>query len=159
MNSINIKLDNIDKKIIEELQKNPSIPLSILSKKVKLSSTPCWNRIKKLEENKIIKKEFILDNKKINLPITVFLSISIQNHTEEWLKNFEKIVNKYDEIIEVHRLTGSNSDYQITILSRSIEEYDKFQQLLIKEIQCTNMSSHISLKTIKKNYKYQLNYI
>ena len=83
MNSINIKLDNIDKKIIEELQKNPSIPLSILSKKVKLSSTPCWNRIKKLEENKIIKKEFILDNKKINLPITVFLSISIQNHTEE----------------------------------------------------------------------------
>ena len=59
----------------------------------------------------------------------------------------------------MHRLTGSNSDYQITILSRSIEEYDKFQQLLIKEIQCTNMSSHISLKTIKKNYKYQLNYI
>ena len=159
MNSINIKLDNIDKKIIEELQKNPSIPLSILSKKVKLSSTPCWNRIKKLEENKIIKKEYILDNKKINLPITVFLSISIQNHTEEWLKNFEKIVYLHDEIIEVHRLTGSNSDYQITILSRSIEEYDKFQQLLIKEIQCTNMSSHISLKTIKKNYKYQLNYI
>ena len=153
-------MDNIDKKILEELQKNSSIPLSELSKKVGLSNTPCWNRIKKLEEEKIIKsKSIIIDNKKINLPITVFLSISIQNHTEQWLKNFEKIVNKYDQIIEVHRLTGSNSDYQITILSPSVEEYDKFQQLLIKEIECTNMSSHISLQTIKKNNKYPLNFI
>ena len=153
-------MDFIDKKILEELQKNSSQPLSELSKKVGLSNTPCWNRIKKLEEEKIIKsKSIIIDNKKINLPITVFLSISIQNHTESWLKNFEKIVNKYDQIIEVHRLTGSNSDYQITILSPSIEEYDNFQQTLIKEIECTNMTSHISLQTIKKNYKYPLNFI
>ncbi|MDC0217327.1 Lrp/AsnC family transcriptional regulator [Pelagibacteraceae bacterium] len=153
-------MDIIDKKILEELQKNSSQPLSELSKKVGLSNTPCWNRIKKLEEEKIIKsKSIIIDNKKINLPITVFLSISIQNHTERWLKNFEKVVNKYDQIIEVHRLTGSNSDYQITILSPSIEGYDKFQQILIKEIECTNMTSHISLQTIKKNFKYPLNFI
>ena len=153
-------MDTIDKKILEELQKNSSQPLSELSKKVGLSNTPCWNRIKKLEEEKIIKsKSIIIDNKKINLPITVFLSISIQNHTERWLKNFEKVVNKYDQIIEVHRLTGSNSDYQITILSPSIEDYDKFQQILIKEIECTNMTSHISLQTIKKNYNYPLNFI
>ena len=153
-------MDNIDKKILEELQKNSSQPLSELSKKVGLSNTPCWNRIKKLEEEKIIKsKSIIIDNKKINLSITVFLCISIQNHTAEWLKNFQKVVNKYDQIIEVHRLTGSNSDYQITILSPSIEEYDKFQQRLIKEIECTNMSSHISLQTIKKNYKYPLDFI
>ena len=153
-------MDNIDKKILEELQKNSSQPLSELSKKVGLSNTPCWNRIKRLEEEKIIKsKSIIIDNKKINLSITVFLSISIQNHTERWLKNFEKIVNKYDQIIEVHRLTGSNSDYQITILSPSIEEYDKFQQILIKEIECTNMTSQISLQTIKKNTKFPLNFI
>ena len=153
-------MDNIDKKILEELQKNSSQPLSELSKKVGLSNTPCWNRIKKLEENKIIKsRSIILDNKKINLSITVFLSISIQNHSEVWLKNFQKVVNKYDQIVEVHRLTGSNSDYQITILSPSIDEYDKFQQQLIKEIECTNMSSHISLQTIKKNNKYPLNFI
>ena len=159
MDKVNYKIDGIDRKIIEELQKNPSVPNNILSKKVGLSSTPCWNRIKKLEENKIITKKYLLDHKKINYPITVFLSVSIQNHTERWLKNFEKIVNKYDQIIEVHRLTGSNSDYQITILSPSIEEYDKFQQTLIKEIECTNMTSHISLQTIKKNYKYPLNFI
>ena len=153
-------MDNIDKKIIEEMQKNASIPISELSKKIGITSTPCWNRIKKLEEDKIITSKTInIDNKKINLEITVFLSISIQNHTEKWLKNFEKTVNKYDEITEVHRLTGSDSDYQITILAPSITAYDSFQQKLIKEIECTNMSSHISLHTIKKTNKLSLKYI
>ena len=153
-------MDKIDKQILNELQKNSSIPLSELSKKVGLSSTPCWNRIKKLEEDKIIKsRTIVLDNKKVNLPITVFLSISIQNHTEEWLENFKKVIHKHNEILEVHRLTGSNSDYQITILSPSIDEYDKFQQNLIKEIECTNMNSSISLHTIKKNSNISLDYI
>ena len=151
-------MDSIDKKILEELQKNSSQPLSELSKKVGLSNTPCWNRIKKLEEDKIIKsKSIILDNKKINLPITVFLSISIQNHTENWLKNFEKIVNKYDQIIEVHRLTGSNSDYQMTILSPSIQDYDKFQQTLISELDFTSMSSSVSLQEMKYEVALPLN--
>mgnify|MGYP001461758893 FL=1 len=153
-------MDKIDKQILRELQKNSSIPLSELSKKIGLSSTPCWNRIKKLEEDQIIKsRTIVLDNTKVNLPITVFLSISIQNHTEEWLTNFKKVIQKHDEILEVHRLTGSNSDYQITILSPSIDEYDKFQQNLIKEIECTNMNSSISLHTIKKNSNISLDYI
>tara|TARA_B100000700_G_C14524207_1_gene614486 strand:+ start:89 stop:553 length:465 start_codon:yes stop_codon:yes gene_type:complete len=153
-------MDAIDKLILAELQKNSSQPLSELSKKVGLSNTPCWNRIKKLEEDKVIKsRTIVLDNKKINLPITVFLSISIQNHTDAWLANFKKVVQKYDEILEVHRLTGSNSDYQIKILSPSIEEYDNFQQNLIKEIECTNMNSSISLYTVKQNDKISLDYI
>ena len=154
------RMDKIDKKILEELQKNSSIPLSELSKKVGLSNTPCWNRIKKLEEEKVIlSRTVVLDNKKINLPITVFLSISIHDHTEKWLSNFERVVKKYDEITEVHRLSGTNSDYQITILSPSIDEYDHFQQKLIKEIECTYMSSHISLQIIKKNHKLSLDYL
>ncbi len=153
-------MDETDKQILMYLQKNALMPLSELSKKVGLSSTPCWNRIKKLEEEEVIKsRTVVLDNKKVNLPITVFLSISIQNHTEVWLKNFQKVVEKYDEILEVHRLTGSNSDYQIKILSPSIEEYDKFQQNLIKEIECTNMTSQISLHTVKKNSNISLKYI
>ncbi len=153
-------MDHIDKKIIEELQKNSSIPVSELSKKIGITTTPCWNRIRKLEEDKIIiSKTISLDNNKINLGTTVFLSISIQNHKEEWLKNFEKIVNKYDEIIEVHRISGSNMDYQLTILIPSIKEYDIFQQKLIKEIECTNLSSQFSMNTIKKTNKLSLEYI
>lgn len=153
-------MDKIDKLILGILQKNANIPLSELSKRVGISSTPCWNRIRKLEEEKIIlSKIAILNNIKINLPIVVFLSISIQNHSEQWMRKFTEAVNKYDQIIEVHRLTGSNVDYQLKILSPTIIEYDKFQQILIKEIECTNMSSSISLQTIKKNYHLPLNFI
>ena len=153
-------MDNVDKKILSILQDDVTIPLSELSKKVGISTTPCWKRIKKLEkENVILSKTIEIDNEKAKLPETVFLMISIQNHTEEWLTNFKKIVQKHDEILEVHRLTGSNSDYQITILSPSIEEYDKFQQNLIKEIECTHMNSSISLHIIKKNNNIPLDYI
>ena len=152
-------MDEIDKMILISLQEDVSIPLSELSKKVGISSTPCWSRIRKLEKDGvIISKTIQIDQEKINLPITVFLSISIQNNTEAWLKNFKIVVDKYDEIIEVHRLTGSNVDYLLKILTSSINEYDKFQQQLIKEIKCTNMSSSISLKKLKKFKKFPLHH-
>ena len=152
-------MDEIDKRILISLQEDVSIPLSELSKKVGISSTPCWSRIRKLEKDGvIISKTIQIDQEKINLPITVFLSISIQNNTEAWLKNFKAVIDKYDEIIEVHRLTGSNVDYLLKILTPSINEYDKFQQQLIKEIECTNMSSSISLKKLKKFKKFPLHH-
>ena len=152
-------MDLIDKKILISLQEDVSISLSELSKKVGISTTPCWSRIKKLEnDGVIVSKTIEIDQEKINLPVTVFLSISIQNNTEEWLKNFSDVVDKYDEIIEAHRLTGSNVDYLLKILTPSIYEYDRFQQKLIKEIKCTNMSSSISLKKLKKFKKLPLDH-
>jgi len=152
-------MDVIDKRILISLQEDVSISLSELSKKVGISSTPCWSRIKKLEnDGVIVSKTIEIDQEKVNLPITIFLSISIQNNTEVWLKNFSDVINKYDEIVEVHRLTGSNVDYLLKILTPSINEYDKFQQKLIKEIKCTNMSSSISLKKLKKFIKLPLDH-
>ena len=153
-------MDEIDIKILKILQKNATIPLTELSKKVGVSTTPCWNRIKKMEEEKIINSKItILDNEKLNLSVTIFLSISISNSSDDWLNNFSKVINQYDEIIEVHRLTGTNTDYLLKIYSPSINEYDAFQQTLIKEIKCTEMSSSISLRTLKKSYELPLNYI
>tara|TARA_B100000029_G_scaffold410701_1_gene412767 strand:+ start:103 stop:564 length:462 start_codon:yes stop_codon:yes gene_type:complete len=153
-------MDSIDKKILSILQDDATLPLSELSKKVGISTTPCWNRIKKLEKDKIILSKTIeLDNEKINLPETTFLMISIADYTEEWLYNFESVVNKEESIIEVHRISGSIGDYLLKILSTSKKDYDDFQQELIKKIQCTNMISCFSLKTIKKFKKIPLNQI
>ena len=141
-------MDEIDKKILSILQKNVTVPLSELSKKVGISTTPCWNRIKKMEEEKIIlSKVAVLNSTKINLPLTAFLSISIPNHTQQWLDKFNNVIKKYDQIIETHRVTGT-SDYLLKIVSPSMEEYDNFQQLLINEIQCTNMRTSFSQKEI-----------
>ena len=153
-------MDNIDKQILSALQKNATIPLSELSKRVGLSTTPCWNRIRRMEEEgTITSRVTVLNNKKINLNIVVFLSISVSSHSEEWLTGFQKVIEQYNQIIEVYRLTGSSTDYLLKIVSPSIDEYDKFQQKLINEIEFNQMSSSIALKEIKKLNSLPLDYI
>ena len=153
-------MDKIDKQILSILQKNATIPLSELSKRVGVSTTPCWNRIRKMEEKGVItSKVTVLDNTKINLNIVVFLSVSVSSHSNEWLNDFQKIVSQYDQIIEVYRLTGSGTDYLLKIVAPSIDEYDQFQQKLINEIKFTKMSSSIALKEIKKKHSLPLDHI
>ena len=153
-------MDDVDKKILSIIQKDATIPLSELSKKVGISKTPSWNRIRKMEEEGTIKSRVtVLDNKKINLNIVVFLSVSVSSHSEEWLIDFQKILTQYDQIIETYRLTGSSTDYLLKIVAPSIEEYDKFQQQLINEIKFTKMSSSIALKEIKKIHSLPLDYV
>ena len=143
-------MDDIDRKLLNLLQVNSDLPLSEIAKKVGVSSTPCWNRIKRLEEKGIIKyKISVVDKEKIGYAVTVFLSISVSNHNSNWFTEFEKVVMRHSHILEVHRLTGSSADYLLKIIAKSIEEYDAFQQRLISEIQFTGMSSSISLKEVK----------
>ncbi|PPR45475.1 MAG: Leucine-responsive regulatory protein [Alphaproteobacteria bacterium MarineAlpha5_Bin8] len=153
-------MDEIDKKILSILQKDITIPLSDIAKRTGISKTPCWNRIRKMEEEGVIRnKVAILDNKKINLPIVVFLSISVSHHTKEWINKFHNTVSKYNQIIEVHRITGSDIDYLLKIVSSSVDEYDIFQQKLINDIEFSKMSSGIALKEIKKIYSLPLDNI
>ena len=143
-------MDNIDKKIIFILQRQADLPLSEISKRVGLSQTPCWNRIRKLEEDGVIEKKVTLINKKkVNLPITVFLMITVRNHNSDWMEKFSQILKKYKNILEAHRITGSQADYIIKVVAESIEEYDEFQQVLIKNIEFNSMSSGISLQELK----------
>tara|TARA_B100000674_G_scaffold383545_1_gene326712 strand:+ start:477 stop:932 length:456 start_codon:yes stop_codon:yes gene_type:complete len=143
-------MDNFDKKIIFILQRQADLPLSEISKRVGLSQTPCWNRIRKLEEDGVIEKKVTLINKKkVNLPITVFLMITVRNHNSDWMEKFSQILKKYKNILEAHRITGSQADYIIKVVAESIEEYDEFQQVLIKNIEFNSMSSGISLQELK----------
>jgi Lrp/AsnC family transcriptional regulator len=146
-------LDDVDLKILTLIQKNSGLPLSEISKRVGVSPTPCWNRIKKMEENGVISaKTIVLNRKAINLSIVVFLSIRVSHHSKNWIDDFQKLITKHDEIIEVHRLTGSDTDYLLKIVAPSIEEYDKFQQKLIGEVEFTKMSSSISLQEMKNSH-------
>ena len=143
-------MDKIDKEIIRILQKNAELPLSEISKKVGLSTTPCWNRIRKLEEeNVILSRSVCINRYSVDLPVMIFLCISVSSHTKEWADNFAYIIDKYDCILEAHRLTGSGADYQLKIVAKSIDEYDNFQQRLINELDFVQMASSISLRQLK----------
>ena len=75
------------------------------------------------------------------------------------MMEFQKTIMKYDQIIEVYRLTSSSTDYVLKIVAPSISEYDKFQQQLINEVEFNKMSSSIALQEIKKLDALPLDYI
>ena len=150
-------MDEIDSNILKILQDNSNISLSNLSRRIGISKTPCWNRIRRLEEEDVISKRVTLLNRSaIGLPIVVFLSISVGRHSNEWTTKFNGLVHSQEEIVEVHRLTGSGADYLLKIVSPTIEAYDKFQQRLIAKIDFTSMSSSVSLQEIKYQTSFPL---
>ena len=148
-------MDDLDISLLRRLQQQADLPLSDLARKVGLSKSACWNRLRRLEEMGVIAKRItLLDRKKLGLPIVVFLSISVQKHNDSWTQNFHKLVQSMPEIIEVHRLTGAGADYLLKVVAPSVEAYDQFQQKLIRQIDFSSMSSQVSLQELKCTNEY-----
>ena len=152
-------MDSIDRAILTLLQDAAGLPITDIARRVGVSTTPCWNRIKKMEEQGVITgKTVTLDREQIGLPIVVFLSISVSTQSPDWTVRFADAVNHYPEIIEVHRITGTQSDYLMKVVASDISDYDAFQQKLISDISFTTMSSGVSLQEIKYTTKLPLSH-
>ena len=153
-------MDDVNIKLITQMQENADLSLLELSRRVGISKTACWNRLQKMEEqNVILGKKILFDRYSIGLPIVVFLSISVGRHTIDWVDEFSEVISKFPEIIEAHRLTGEGADYQLKLICPSMEAYDILQQQLIGEIDFTAMSTKISLKQIKNEYSLPLSHL
>ena len=150
-------MDKIDLMLIKQLQERPDVALAELSQRIGISKTTCWNRLQKLEEDGVIGGKFVkLDRQALGLPVVVFLSITVGRHSPDWIERFTHTVNRFPEIVEVHRLTGEGADYQMKIICPDIESYDKFQQKLIGAIDFTSMSTRMSLKELKHTHHLPL---
>ena len=126
------------------------LSLAELSRRVGISKTACWNRMQKMEEEGIVLgKQVLFDRNSLGLKIVVFLSITVGRHSTDWVEKFTAVIEKFPEIVEVHRLTGEGADYQLKVVCPSIELYDLFQQNLISKIDFTSMSTKMSLKQLK----------
>lgn len=126
------KLDRIDRRILEILQKDARISIADLADEVGLSQTPCGRRIKQLESNGLIAKQIVLlDQKKIGLPMTVLVQISLEKQTKEKLIVFEDAVAMIPEVMESYLITGSQSDYILKVVTRDLDHY---QQLLLDKL-------------------------
>ena len=153
-------MDLIDRAILTLLQEAAGLPITDIARRVGISTTPCWNRIKKMEEQGVITGRTItLDREQIGLPIVVFLSISVSTQSPDWTAQFADAVNQYPEITEVHRITGTQSDYLMKVVASDISDYDAFQQKLISDISFTTMSSGVSLQEIKYTTKLPLSHL
>ena len=119
-------LDRMDRKILDILQKDCTMPVAEIGKQIGLSTTPCWRRIQKLEESGIIQRRVaLLDAKKVNVGVTVFVSITTSHHTQEWLDQFHEALKDFPEVVEFYRMSGQ-VDYLLRVVVPDIERYDAF---------------------------------
>jgi Lrp/AsnC family transcriptional regulator len=142
-------LDKYDCAILAALQADGTLSIAALSDKVGLSSTPCWKRVKRLEEEGYIQSRVsIIDRDKVGLPVTVFVSVRTTEHDEKWLARFAAAVIALPEVMEFHRMSG-DVDYLLKVVTTDIGGYDRFYKKLIKTAHITGVSSAFSMEQIK----------
>ena len=126
-----------------------SLTVKQIAEQISLSVTPCWKRIQKLEEQGYIRARVaLLDPKKINANVTVFVAIKTDQHTVQWIERFNKEVNELPEVMEIYRMSGE-VDYLLRVVVSSIEAYDRFYKKLIDRIELSNVTSSFAMEQIK----------
>jgi Lrp/AsnC family transcriptional regulator len=152
-------MDKLDKKILEQLQKNAGLTAAELADRIGLSKAPCWRRIKRLEEEGVIKQTVaLLDARALNVGTTVFVTVKTGNHSEAWFERFVKAVKDIPEVTEIHRMSG-DVDYLIRIVVPDIDAYDVVYKRLIASVEFQDVSASFALETIKYTTALPLNYV
>ena len=149
-------MDAIDIKLLELLQKNAELTIQELSKKVHLSTTPCWKRINQLKSNGYINKTVsLVDRKRVGVKVTAMVSIKVNNHNQERISIFAKTIQDIPEVIECYRMSGE-TDYLLKVVVSDIESYDIFYKNLIEKVQFLKVTSNFAIEEIKSTTEIPL---
>ena len=149
INEPNRRLDAIDRKILTVLQEDASLSVAEIGDRVGLSSTPCWKRIQRLEaDGVILRRVALVDQNKIGLGITVFVSVESADHSEAWLKTFAGAVSAMPEVMEFYRMAG-DVDYMLRVVVADMASYDVFYKKLIGAVPLKNVTSRFAMEKIK----------
>ncbi len=142
-------MDAVDKKILNILQQDASLPIAEIAKRVGLSVTPCWRRVQRLDEMGVIRRRVaLLDPQKIGANISVFVSVRTNEHNADWLKTFADTVAAMPEVVEFYRMSGE-IDYLLRVVVPDIEHYDAFYKHLISSVKLSDVSSSFAMEQIK----------
>ena len=142
-------MDAIDRKILTVLQEDAALSVAEIGSRVGLSSTPCWKRIQRLEADGIIQRRVaIVDQDRVGLGISVFVSIETGDHSQDWLDRFAKTVTAMPEVMEFYRMAG-DVDYMLRVVVPDIAGYDSFYKRLIAAVPLKNVTSRFAMEKIK----------
>ena len=145
----NRRLDAIDRKILMVLQEDASLSVAEIGDRVGLSSTPCWKRIQRLEaDGVILRRVALVDQNKIGLGISVFVSVESSDHSEAWLKTFAAAVSAMPEVMEFYRMAG-DVDYMLRVVVPDMQSYDDFYKRLIAGLSLKKVTSRFAMEKIK----------
>ena len=142
-------LDDLDRKILSELQLDAEQSLDEIARKVGSSKTPVWNRIRRMKEQGVISRQtVILDAEALGLEACFFVLIRTSEHEAEWQRKFLKALKERPEVLEAHRLAG-DIDYILKVRVKNARAYDEFYQALIAEVRIYNVTALLSMEEIK----------
>jgi Lrp/AsnC family transcriptional regulator, cysteine-sensing transcriptional activator len=143
------RLDQMDRKILAELQRDAGRSLDEIAKAVGSSKTPVWNRIRKLREGGVIGPQtVVVDPEALGFEACFFVLIRTSEHEVEWLKKFLDVLRRRPEVQEAHRLAG-DIDYILKVRVENARAYDRFYQALIAEVKIHNVTALLSMEEIK----------
>lgn len=147
-----MKLDETDLKILRILQRNSDLSISAIGEQVGLSHTPCWRRIRKLEDAGIILgRRSMLDARKVGLDVSIFVFIRLDTHTAEVLDRFEAATLSIPEILQCYTMSGE-FDYLLRVVVPNVRDYEKtVKGKLLKLPHVGIMNSHFALNEIKNS--------
>ena len=142
-------MDVIDRKILDILQADATVPVATIAEKVGLSAAPCWRRIKRMEDDGVIRRRVaLIDRRKANVPMTIFVSVRTTRHAVQWLEDFRRVISDITEIVEAWRLTGE-IDYLLRIVVPDVDAYDAVYKRLINRLEFADISSAIAMEEMK----------
>jgi Lrp/AsnC family transcriptional regulator len=143
-------MDTIDKKIINILQQDSTLSLTELAERVNLSTTPCWKRIKRLDEEGVITARVaLIDRNKVNLGVCVFVHIKLDYHDADWMASFSTKINQFEEVMACYRMAGE-WDYLLQVVVEDIPAFDRFYKKLVSQIKgLSNVTSSFAMEEIK----------
>lgn len=146
---MSVRLDEMDRKILAQLQEDAGQSLDDIARKVGSSKTPVWNRIRKLKEAGVIGRQtVILDPDALGLEACFFVLIRTSEHEADWQRKFLETLRNRPEVLEAHRLAG-DIDYILKVRVQNARAYDTFYQALISEVRIYNVTALLSMEEIK----------
>ncbi|AEG50937.1 transcriptional regulator, AsnC family [Sphingobium chlorophenolicum L-1] len=145
-----ISVDALDRKILSALQTHPEASIADVGEIVGLSQTPCWRRLKRLQQVGAVKERaWILDGQRLGMSVNVFVSVKIKQHDEDTLNAFEEATRSIREIVECFSMSGE-SDYLLRVVVRDIASYERIlKKTLLHLPGVDSLNSSFALKTIK----------
>jgi Lrp/AsnC family transcriptional regulator len=144
-----VRIDDTDRKILAELQRDASQSLDDIARNVGSSKTPVWNRIRKLREGGVIGQQtVVLDAEALGFEACFFVLIRTSEHEADWQRRFLKALQDRPEVQEAHRLAG-DIDYILKVRVKNARAYDAFYQALISEVRVHNVTALLSMEEIK----------
>lgn len=151
-------MDRVDKKILDQLQRDASLTVGEIAERVGLSTTPCWRRIQNLEKAGVIRARVaLLDAAKLNVGVTVFVRLRTSRHDQEWLAGFAEAVAAMEEVVEFYRMSG-DIDYLLRVVVPDIAGFDAVYKRLIGAASFSDVSSNFALEEIKYTTALPLGY-